>query len=122
MSSYDNIKPYAEFSHTAALNGGIDSYLEKIEKASYDEGVSDTIGKAIKLLPVGVVAAIGLWESGKWVYRQGQIYFAKRKEADVLKVEAAKAAIKKGVKAAENAGLTNEDTLNNKDVQEDTEE
>lgn len=38
MSSYDNIKPYAEFSHTAALNGGIDSYLEKIEKASYDEG------------------------------------------------------------------------------------
>lgn len=122
MSSYENIKPYAEFSHTAAQNGGVDSYLEKIEKASYDEGVSDTTDKAIKLLPIGAAVAIGLWESGKWLYRQGKSYFAKRKEADVLEVEAAKVAIKEGVKAAEDAGLTNENTLNNKDAQEDMEE
>lgn len=65
MSNYKNIKPYADFAHKAAQNGGIEKYLEMIENTNREIGAIEerkTEGwKAVLVLGVGII----LWEGGK---------------------------------------------------------
>lgn len=108
MDNYENIKPYADFAHTAAQHGGVDSYLNEIAEENYNMGVLDekqTEGmKALVLLGVG----LSVWEGGKWVFRKVQGIFKKKRKDSEQKSEAAKNAIKRGVQEAKEAGLVNE--------------
>ena len=65
MSNYKNIKPYADFAHKAAQNGGIEKYLEMLENTNREIGAMEerkTEGwKAVLVLSVGII----LWEGGK---------------------------------------------------------
>lgn len=108
MANYENIRPYAEFNHTAAQHGGVQSYMAQVADANYELGVMDE--KATEgfkgLLVAG--ATLALWEGGKWVYRKGKSLYENRHKKLELQAEAAKVALIKGVQAAEESGLVSE--------------
>lgn len=60
MANYENIRPYAEFSHTAAMNGGVDNYLNSIAQNSYSLGVMEgkSIAYANSLITGGILLAV----------------------------------------------------------------
>ena len=70
MPNYENIRPYAEFSHEAAQHGGIDNYLDTLAMVNQKIGIDIEKGTEI---PKGVLLAIlsiVFWEGGKWVFRK----------------------------------------------------
>ncbi len=115
MSNAENIKPYADFAHEAAQHGGVDSYLNELETASYDQGSSDTLGKVFKYAPVVIGGAILVWEGGKRLVKRGVDYFSNRQENNAHRIENAKTAIKAGVTAAEEGNQDN-DTVDGEEV------
>lgn len=60
MANYENIRPYAEFSHTAAMNGGVDNYLNSIAQDSYSLGVmnGECIAYTNSAIAGGIMLAI----------------------------------------------------------------
>ena len=112
MANYENIKPYADFAHTAAQNGGVEKYLDQIAESNYALGVMDEKNtEGLKAAAV-VTAALALWEGGKWIYKKGKNYYMKKRDEAVRKSEAAKSAIIEGVTEAKAAGLVDEEAYN----------
>ena len=70
MGNYNNIKPYSDFSHTAAGRGGVEKFLSELQSASYNNGRMDERGVLIWEIPLVGGAAIGLWELGKCCVRK----------------------------------------------------
>lgn len=101
MTNYNNIKPYSDFAHTAAQHGGVESYLNQLQSTSYDVGCSDTLSAVIKLAPYAAVACITFWECGKWVLQKVGNTIKKRKDEDIMVIDASKAAIMQCAKMAE---------------------
>lgn len=101
MSNYKNIKPYADFAHKAAQNGGIEKYLEMLENTNREIGAMEerkTEGwKAVLVLSVGII----LWEGGKAGIRRIKKIYIEHKTTKITalkrKSEEAKAAIIKEV-------------------------
>ena len=101
MSNYKNIKPYADFAHKAAQNGGIEKYLEMLENTNREIGAMEerkTEGwKAVLVLSVGII----LWEGGKAGIRGIKKIYIEHKTTKIpalkRKSEEAKAAIIKEV-------------------------
>ncbi len=113
MANYNNIKPYSDFAHTAAQHGGVESYLNQLQSASYDAGSSDTLSAVIELAPYAAVGCITAWECGKWAFRKVGNIIKKRKDEDIMVIDASKAAIIQGVKMAEEqAPVVNNDDEN----------
>lgn len=79
MSNYNNIKPYADFSHKAAPFGGPEQYVKKVAQKNFAAGIqaekSTEFGKGAILLALGLAA----WEGGKFAvhkyidYRQRKL-------------------------------------------------
>ena len=94
MANYGNIKPYADFAHTAAQNGGVQSYLSRIADSNYRLGVMDEQStEGWKTLLVGGIV-LAFWEGGKWLYQKGkQYYHDQREEAEEEAEQAAEATI-----------------------------
>lgn len=113
MNNYDNIKPYADFSHEAAQHGGVDSYLDELAESNRQKGIMEE--QALEPQKFGIVAigAIFAWEVGKFVVNKvkNHIKSARYQKEEMLtqKAESAKTAIQQGVKAAEEAQSTNND-------------
>jgi hypothetical protein len=109
MSNYENIKPYADFAHTAAQHGGVDNYLNQIADSNYSLGVMNEKRKDdLKALIIGSTV-LALWEGGKWLYRKGHNLYEARCQEKIQQSNAAKEAIRKGIKHA-TSGSDNEAT------------
>lgn len=74
MSNYENIRPYSELVHEAAVNGGPATFLKEFGNKYYDLGYLDGLNGKGKAIVTAVVATVGgtitLWEGGKWIYRK----------------------------------------------------
>ena len=70
MGNYNNIKPYSDFSHTAAGQGGVEKYLSELKSASYNHGRLDERGALAWELPLAATVTVGLWELGRFCVRK----------------------------------------------------
>ena len=93
MANYKNIKPYADFAHTAAVHGGVSSYLNEIESASYDNGYDDGAVDTIKGISLLLIGGIAIYECVKKVLHTKK----ENRERNSAKIEEAKAAIEQEV-------------------------
>ena len=66
MPNPDNVKPYGELVHRAAQCGGPDAFLEKISREQYAQGKRNGLLQLIWAAP----ASVGVFEAGKWIYKQ----------------------------------------------------
>lgn len=89
MSNYNNIKPYADFSHKVAPFGGPEQYVKKVADKNFAAGVqaekSTELGKGAVLLTLGLAA----WEGGKFAVNKYKQY--RQKKATEAMAEAQKA-------------------------------
>ncbi len=107
MANYENIRRYAEFSHEAGLDGGIDNHLENIKNAAKMEGAMEERENFGQYIIYIFGAAIGIWEVGKMLFFFVKRFFERRQAAKREKLRAkafeSEAAIRTGVQeAAEN--------------------
>ena len=98
MANFENIRPYSEFAHEAALHGGVDSYLDTIANVNQQIGIAKERGtegwKGLLLLAGGIV----VWEGCKKVYREVKGRYQKRRDKLAVlqnQSDEAKAAIKR---------------------------
>lgn len=105
MANYENIRPYAEFSHEAAQHGGVDSYLSELQEASYDNGVADTKASMPPYLFIAAVAGGAVVTAGRWVYRKAKSHYLMRKEQNNHRIEMAKKSIKSVTPESENGTI-----------------
>ena len=72
MANYENIKPYAEFSHKVARHGGPEKYVENVadlhEKRGFEKGYQLGLKKGMKRVSIGALALGCLCYCGKIVY------------------------------------------------------
>ncbi len=70
MSNYNNIKPYADFSHKAAEYGGPEQYVKLVAQKNFAAGIqaekSAELGKGTVLFALGIAACIG----GQYAYKK----------------------------------------------------
>lgn len=101
MSNYENIEQYADLVHTAAQNGGVDSYLKQLTDASFDAGVaaekSVEIKRSIVAIPLVLMVGFALHD----LFKKACNHLENRKAADLQEAEEAKTAIRASVKGSE---------------------
>ena len=90
MSNYDNIKPYAEFSHKAAQFGGPEQYVNIVAEKSFEAGAQAE--KATELKKGALLLALGLatWEGGKLAVNKYKQYRKKKAEEALMDANDAK--------------------------------
>ena len=79
MANYENIKPYADFAHTAAQHKGVENYLKELTDSSYKLGVMDERSTECRkgfILAAGVLI---VWEAGKAAIRGIKSWYNCRK-------------------------------------------
>ena len=100
MPNYENIKPYSDFSHTAAEHGGVENYLNELAEKNRELGVLDEKStEGIKALLFGAVL-LTVWEGGKWCYSKLKNRRNDQRKIIEVEIEDAKEKI---VQDAENA-------------------
>ena len=93
MANYRNIKPYADFAHTAAQNGGVQNYLNQIANSNYRLGVMDEKStEGNKAVFVGV-AVLTIWEVGKWLFKTGRQLYQDERDRVAEEAEQAEEAL-----------------------------
>lgn len=114
MGNFENIKPYSDFSHTAAGRGGVDKYLSELKSASYNHGRMDERGALAWEIPLAAAASVGLWELGKRCVRKiKNAYRAKRALAE-NQVQQAEASARECLESMDETDIpegNNENTL-----------
>ena len=101
MANYGNIKPYADFAHAAAQNGGVQNYLNRIADSNYKLGVMDeqsTEGWKVMLV---TGFALALWEGGKWLFQKGKQYYQEQRAEVIKEAELAEEAVIREVQKTE---------------------
>ena len=93
MANYRNIKPYADFAHTAAQNGGVQNYLNQIANSNYRLGVMDEKStEGHKAVLVGF-AVLAIWEVGKWLFKAGRQLYQDERDRVAEEAEQAEEAL-----------------------------
>ncbi len=96
MANYENIRPYAEFAHTAALRGGVEKYLNQIANTNYQLGVMDARSMMIQQLLVagGMLGALCVGGLLRTRYKQ-KAQVARRNELQQKRDEAFEAIVQR---------------------------
>lgn len=114
MANIDNIRPYFEFSKTAAQNGGVENYLNEISQASYEQGVLDEKGTEWGKAIVLVLSTVFLVKFGEQIKKKWEDWRNRKREAARLREENAKIEI---INCIDNVdGLDNGEENSNDDL------
>lgn len=105
MSNFENIRPYAEFSHTAAQDGGIDNHINNIKNAAREQGIEEGRFEILQMLPIILACGITIWEGIKILVKKVKALYCDiitKKQAPLKKrAEEAEAALREEIKRVE---------------------
>ncbi len=105
MSNYENIRPYAEFSHDAAQDGGIDNHLNNIKNEAREQGVEEGRLEILRLIPVFFVLFQLIWKGLKILANKAKAIYcehrAKKQAPLKKKAEESEAVLREEIKRVE---------------------